>query len=127
MASIPAFSCSRSDSEEGTTWVRPAGDLDFATAPALEQALESALRSAPVVVLDLSDLTFIDIAGVRVISGMTSAARRMGRRLITLRGPDHVHDIFALTRTENEIDLHDLGDSALSRPPLRRAWPRGPG
>jgi anti-anti-sigma factor len=113
-APVPSFSCSLTSSGRGTAYVRPGGELDLATAPQLDQALVSALKGARLVVLDLSELDFLDSCGVHVIAAATSAARTVGRRMVTLRGPDHVHDIFALTDSENDVDLHEHDGSTLS-------------
>ncbi|MGH2969359.1 MAG: STAS domain-containing protein, partial [Solirubrobacteraceae bacterium] len=49
--------------------VVPTGELDLATAPALEAALQRALESAASgrVVLDLRELDFIDSSGLRTL------------------------------------------------------------
>ena len=51
-----------------TTVLRLQGELDLATAPRLRRMLGAVLDSRPaVVVLDLTDLTFVDTSGVRVV------------------------------------------------------------
>ena len=52
------------------------GELDMATADALRFALKRALTDDPAVLIDMSDVTFVDVAGVRVI--LEAAARRNG-------------------------------------------------
>jgi anti-sigma B factor antagonist len=61
-----AFSV-RTEQRGAATVVVPHGELDLATAPALELALDSALGSAPRVVLDLRELDFIDSSGLRTL------------------------------------------------------------
>ena len=63
------------------------GDLDIVTAPALEQTLRDAELRAPVVVLDLRELTFTDSSGVHAITNASARADRAGRRLVLVRGP----------------------------------------
>jgi anti-anti-sigma factor len=60
-----------------------AGELDMASAPALAAALRDARRplAAPRLVLDLSGVTFMDIAGLRAIEGA-----RVGGRPLAVRG-----------------------------------------
>lgn len=62
----------------GRVRVRAAGDLDLASSVEILQAVRVALRTRPVViVLDLSAVSFIDVAGVRaVISCRRMAAVR---------------------------------------------------
>jgi anti-sigma B factor antagonist len=108
------FSCRCTNSGQGTAYVRPAGALDLATALQLDQALISALRGARLVVLDLAGLDFIDSSGVHVIAAATAAARGMGRRLITLRGPERIHEVFVLTESVDDVEMHASDGSSLS-------------
>lgn len=47
--------------------LRVAGELDIATAEKLRVALEQAMDADPAVVVNMNDVTFIDVTGVRVI------------------------------------------------------------
>jgi len=67
-----AFSV-RTEQHGDATVVVPRGELDLATAPALELALDGALDEALRVVLDLRELDFIDSSGLRTL---LSARRR---------------------------------------------------
>ncbi len=86
--------------------VSVAGDLDLASAPSLETALAGLTPFGRTVVIDLTDVEFIDSSGVRallavnqlvtddvgvpvVLTGGTSATRR----LIELTGIDQVFTI----------------------------------
>ena len=55
--------------------ITPAGELDMATVPELDQALQNAERRYDVVVLDLARLTFIDSSGIRTIFRTAQRAR----------------------------------------------------
>jgi anti-sigma B factor antagonist len=55
-----------------------AGELDLATAPALEEALLPRLAAGADVVLDLTALEFMDSTGVRVIVSAHRAAQEHG-------------------------------------------------
>lgn len=61
-----AFSV-RTEQHGDATVVVPRGELDLATAPALELALDDALDEALRVVLDLRELDFIDSSGLRTL------------------------------------------------------------
>lgn len=80
-------------------WVR--GDVDAATAPLLEDELESLLSSTRHVVLDLSHVGFVDTPGVGVIIRAVNLLRDRGQRM-TLRGPapmtQRVFETLGLTR-----------------------------
>ena len=76
------------------------GELDLQSAEVLERevvALHTAGHDR--VVVDLSEIAFIDSTGLRVLLGLHRASERAGRRLSLVRGPDPVHRIFELTAT----------------------------
>jgi stage II sporulation protein AA (anti-sigma F factor antagonist) len=52
---------------DGTVLVRPSGELDLATAPELERVLDHLIDEDQVVVVDFSEVTFADCAGLRPI------------------------------------------------------------
>ena len=54
--------------DSGSRVIRVSGELDLSTVPSLEQELEAALtRTDGGVVVDLSDLEFIDSTGIAVL------------------------------------------------------------
>jgi anti-sigma B factor antagonist len=55
-----------------------AGDLDVATVPDLRAAVEQLAAHGMTVALDLDDLAFIDLAGVRELVRLKAAARAGG-------------------------------------------------
>ena len=62
------------------------GELDLATAPILETALEQAV--ARDVTLDLSQLRFLDSTGIRVLVGTHNRLEEQGHRLTLRRCTD---------------------------------------
>ncbi len=74
--------------EDGEILVRLTGELDMYTSPTLQERLEQLIAEAAsqVVVLDLSQLTFIDSSG---LSAMVMASRRLRDRggELSLSGP----------------------------------------
>jgi anti-anti-sigma factor len=86
-------------SHEGdTTLMRVHGELDFATVPELETAM-TRLMSAGVgsVLLDLRELDFIDVAGLRLALRLEGLAQLNGVRFALVRGPVCVERVFELT------------------------------
>lgn len=61
----------------GTTTVVPRGELDLATAPELEGWLEDLRRECADVIIDLSEVTFLDSSGLRVLLRARREAQRM--------------------------------------------------
>ena len=71
-------------SEPGTLTIGLDGELDIATAPALERLLREVERDRwPTVVVDLRQLSFIDSSGIRaLLTANDRIGRRDGRMLV---------------------------------------------
>ena len=82
------------------------GELDLATAPLLEDELDRLERDpAALLVMDLRQLSFMDLAGMRVLLAARDRALLSMRRLAFVRGPRVVHRLFELVGVEHELDL----------------------
>jgi anti-anti-sigma factor len=70
------------------TTLHPRGEVDMATVASFERALERGIDTERDLVVDLSDLTFIDVAGLRALA---VAAHRVGQdgRQLRLTRPNH--------------------------------------
>jgi anti-anti-sigma factor len=75
---------------EGVTRISLSGELDLASAPALEEGLRSAGAGATIVVIDLDLLTFIDCSGARVLRAAAASRRGNDPRFIVLNACPHV-------------------------------------
>jgi anti-sigma B factor antagonist len=83
--------------EAGGVVLALSGELDVVSAPALEQHLNEALSEPGAhVTLDLSDLQFVDSAGVSVLIKAKQDAESNGRTLVLGRPTKQVHRVFAL-------------------------------
>jgi anti-anti-sigma factor len=101
--------------KEGAVVVAAAGELDLATAPILQARLDEASHLRPeLLVLDLSQLTFMDSTGLRIVLAADAAARREARRLAVVRGPDPVHRVFLIALLDKRLDLVDDLPAALA-------------
>jgi anti-anti-sigma factor len=79
-----------------TIYVR--GELDLATAEDLERELIKVEDTdALSIILDLSDLEFIDSTGVRVLLSAHARSRANSNRLTLLRGSAAVQRVFEVT------------------------------
>jgi anti-sigma B factor antagonist len=108
-AALPsAFVCSMTNRGPDVAWVHVAGELDIATAPRLEQTLRDAQGPARLVVLDLRELTFIDIRGIRAIIDAGIRARQAGRRLVLVRVPQIVDRMLTLTGSSDQVEISDI-------------------
>lgn len=87
-----------------------AGELDLSTAPEVEDELVSAEALAPaVLMLDLSDLTFLDSTGLRLVLGADDRASREGRRLVIVPGPEPVHRVFRIALLDRRLEFVAAG------------------
>src|SRR4051795_943034 len=81
------------------------GELDLYSATALDDAVVAAEGEKwPCVCLDLSQLEFLDSAGLRVILRTHVRAQQDGRRLLVKRGPDAVQRVFRLTKLDEQLE-----------------------
>ena len=84
------------------------GELDIATVPRLEQALEEALARRPAeLVLDLRPLGFLDSSGLRQFIVLADRAREEGWTLLLVRPAKPVLSIFQITRAEENLPFVD--------------------
>ena len=86
--------------------MRVLGDLDIASAPALENSLRHALKSgAPSIVLDLTGVTFIDPTGLRVLQWAAENSREDGDRLRINARSAAVRQMLKLPQDEQRLKL----------------------
>lgn len=90
----------------GDHWVTPFGEVDVATAAALEQDLLAVEQSdAQRIVLDLSRLIFMDSTGLHLLVRAHERSLVTGNRLGIVRGSHAVHTTLRLTGAENRLPL----------------------
>jgi anti-sigma B factor antagonist len=103
-------------SEEGEgTVISLSGELDLASSPALEEALDRVFTSGsgPIVV-DLRRLDFMDSTGLSIIVRAHNRAAEAERRLFVARGPAQVQRLLALTGVAERLSLIDVPGDGLS-------------
>ena len=101
-------SVSWADEGHGTARVRAVGEIDAATADLMEAAMvEAAPHAARLLVVDLGEVRFMDVAGLRVLIRARDAAVRRGgelvldpvsRPVLRLLDAASVHDRFHIPR-----------------------------
>ena len=85
-----------------------AGELDMATTPLLDEALDR-LDTRGTVILDLCDLTFIDSHGLHALFGFAAT-----HDLIIARPHPHVARVLSLTRSERMLRIEETLGAALA-------------
>jgi anti-sigma B factor antagonist len=99
----------------GAPGVAVRGEVDIATAPALEQALETAIReSAGALVVDLSGVEFLDSSGLQVLLRARALLGREDRALAVVcpRGP--VRRVFELSGVSELFAPYPSCEAALA-------------
>jgi anti-sigma B factor antagonist len=87
-----------------------AGELDVANATeAYKRMLGLQLRPGGQLVLDLSELTFMDSTGIRLILQAGELARMHGAALVVVRPPAAVMRVLELVGLDEQLDLVDSG------------------
>jgi anti-sigma B factor antagonist len=98
----------QSEDRDGFVHVALRGELDLSTVGKVQDELRRVeAASPPVVVLDLSKLTFLDSTGLRCLVTADERARDAGRRVVIVRGPDAVQRVFSITRLEERLEMVD--------------------
>jgi anti-sigma B factor antagonist len=82
------------------------GELDISRAEEVERELERIEQEGPtLLVFDLRGLEFLDSTGLRLLIGADSRARRDGRRVVIVPGPEKVHRVFRITLLDRRLEF----------------------
>ena len=104
---IPAFAI-RIVHSGPATHIHPAGELDIATTPALEQAIVAATTErGAALVLDLRELTFMDSTGLRALAQANARAGDSGIALSIIRGPRQIERVLEISGLGAMLPLVD--------------------
>ncbi len=96
------------DTSNGRTWLRPSGELDLSTVEDLESRLrEIEETDVAVIVLDLSQISFMDSTGLRLVITADDRARKEGRRFLLVKGPENVHRVFRIALLDRRLEFID--------------------
>ena len=97
--------------QDGAVRLSLTGELDLSTVQKVEDELRRVEgEGAETVVLDLSSLSFLDSTGLRTIVTADQRARKSGRRLAIVKGPETVHRVFTITRLDERLDMVNGAD-----------------
>jgi anti-anti-sigma factor len=104
---VAPFRCDISR-EHDAVRIRPVGELDLNTAPLLGTELD-ALRAEGFrrLILDLSDLDFMDSSGLRCILEYDAEGRQDGFSLALVPGSPTVQHVFEMTQTLSRLSFID--------------------
>jgi anti-anti-sigma factor len=100
------FEVRREDVASGVTVLTPSEELDLSSVPRLEAAISDALESgSEQLVLDLSQLTFLDSSGLRLFLILSRRARSEGWQLTLARPSEPVETLFEITGAGPNLPL----------------------
>lgn len=104
-----AFAVSMEGMDDGARIVVE-GDVDIATVPRLRDALEQALASSPACVLiDLSEVEFVDSSGLRFLLRANQRAQRSGWSLTVRRPAEPAMKAFEFTGADKWLTFASEG------------------
>jgi anti-sigma B factor antagonist len=107
----PGFSCAVHSQGPGVTRVALSGELDMLSAPDLDDTLADASRGAVAVIVDLSQLTFMDSSGLHALLTARARLAESDCRLVLLRGGDQVQRLFELTGLDGVLEFVSVRDA----------------
>jgi len=116
MSILPHFELSSETRDGQTHVIHVKGEIHVSTAPEFAAQLDGAIaQDHPAVVLDLTEVEFIDSTGLSVLlNGLRSVTLRGGRLALAVSNPT-VLRLFEITRLDSTFDIDSTLDEALRR------------
>jgi anti-anti-sigma factor len=93
--------------DAGRVRVRLRGELDLAGAPAVSDCLRRLRDRHETVLLDLDELAFIDMSGLRAVLTAAEAASSDGGMFAVTRGSAAVRRLIALVRLDGQLPVDE--------------------
>jgi anti-sigma B factor antagonist len=111
------FAATRYEEKDGTQIVSAAGEVDLSSAPRLAELLGKARRQAggysPPVVVDLSEVEFMDTAGLEVLLEEWNSSRQLDRRMCLVASEGPTTRLLEVTGLSELFDLYAEWDAAV--------------
>ena len=99
----------------GTAVVAVSGEVDFATTPALEQALLGVADERTLkLIVDLTDCSFLDCSGLGVLIAARTRFERSRRPLVLIAPGPSVLRIFEVTELDKVFDIYPSRRAAVA-------------
>jgi anti-anti-sigma factor len=109
----------RSEDESGRVGLRLIGELDLNTVELLAEELERNREHAPPSVIDLSELRFLDLTGLRTLQRTATSYEESSTRLVGATGI--VRRMIELARMLDAKNCRSLGEPLTGEPTTRFA------
>ena len=116
MSIIPHFEMSSEIQDDATHLIHVKGEIHVSTAKEFAQRLDEAMnQDVGAIVLDLTEVEFIDSTGLTVLlNGLRSVTLRGGRLSMAISNPT-VLRLFEITRLDSTFDIVPTVEDALRR------------
>jgi anti-sigma B factor antagonist len=89
--------------------VRCEGDLDIVTADDVKARLAAVVETgSDIVTLDLREVGFVDSSGLGALVAVHHFAEAKGSHLVVRSAPEHVRDLFTLTRLDHLLTVEHV-------------------
>lgn len=110
MPTVPGFAVEVDEPQDGVIRVRASGELDMSTAPRMAEAISDAGRVGAVakVVLDLSEVSFLDSSAIGAIVGSGLELKEAGGRLSIGPRSEIVAKILEITGLTGSSESFDV-------------------
>ena len=113
MATRPLESAVRYQGEVALIDLR--GEINGIAEEVLNEAYSEAARSdPPVIVLNFSEVDYINSTGIALIVGLLAKARQARRRLLVFGLSEHYQEIFSITRLSDFMSIFPDEESAIA-------------
>ncbi|WP_051324454.1 STAS domain-containing protein [Candidatus Solirubrobacter pratensis] len=113
---MSGFGLTIEELEPGAVRFALRGELDLAHAYTFDEELRAVETTRPAcVVIDLRQLTFLDSCGLARLLAARRRARRLGHRLVLVRGSAAVQRLFAMTAVDEAFEMVNDLPVALTR------------
>ncbi len=89
----------------GQVSVTPRGELDLASTPQLDDALRRAQEQVDLIVLDLSELEFMDSSGAQLLLASKRRIHQTGGQLVLQHPSEEITWLLALIGVDRELGI----------------------
>jgi anti-sigma B factor antagonist len=112
----PQFELSDESLDDATHLIAVRGEVHVSTAPEFSERLNEAIATGKTgVVIDMTDVEFIDSTGLSVLlNALRRVTRQQGRLALVVSNPT-VLRLFEITRLDSTFDIAPTRDEAISR------------
>lgn len=99
--------------QSGNTIVDVSGDIDMGTSPGLRKLLLESLSKTPRLVVNFSNVRYIDSSGIASLVEVLMKARNSQKRLILYGLNKTVQEVLQLTRLTTVFEIRKTEEEAL--------------